>query len=117
MEGDDVVIEPGWDMYLDIAETPLLNSLEINGRLSFRDTDDLDVTLNSYSVWVHVGELRIGTAESEFRNKAIIRIHGQADSPSVDFTNYPEIGNKILVNTGTISIYGRTRYNILPRLV
>ena len=35
LEGDDVVIEAGWNMYLDISETPILDSLEINGRLTF----------------------------------------------------------------------------------
>lgn len=117
VEGDDVVIESGWNMYLDIAETPLLNSLEINGRLSFRDEDGLDITLNSYLIWVHAGELFVGTEDAEFRNKAIIRLHGQNDSPTWAFTNYPEVGNKILVNTGTIAMYGTTRYNILPRLL
>ena len=38
-EGDDVIIEPGWDMILDIAETPILNSLEINGILTFEDLE------------------------------------------------------------------------------
>lgn len=32
--GDDVVIEAGWNMYLDV-NSGILNSLEINGRLSF----------------------------------------------------------------------------------
>ena len=39
VDGDDVVIDPTWWVELDLAETPKLNSLEINGRLTFkRDT-------------------------------------------------------------------------------
>ena len=34
-EGDDVEIMSGWNMLLDINETPKLKTLTINGRLSF----------------------------------------------------------------------------------
>ena len=34
-EGDDVVIQSGWNMLLDLEETPVYKSLTINGRLSF----------------------------------------------------------------------------------
>jgi hypothetical protein len=32
-EGEDVEIKSGWNMIYDIPETPLLNKVEINGRL------------------------------------------------------------------------------------
>ena len=32
---EDVVIEPGWNMVLDIAETPRFGMLTVNGRLTF----------------------------------------------------------------------------------
>ena len=35
VDGDDVEIVSGWNMVLDLAETPYLNSLTINGRLQF----------------------------------------------------------------------------------
>lgn len=36
MEGDDLVIESGWNMYLDISgDTPIFNKIEINGCLTF----------------------------------------------------------------------------------
>ena len=34
-EGDDVVIQTGWNMVLDVKETPILNRLTINGNLRF----------------------------------------------------------------------------------
>lgn len=37
VDGDEVVIESGWNMVLDLEQTPLLKSLEINGRLTFLD--------------------------------------------------------------------------------
>ena len=35
IEGDDIHIEPGWNVIYDIGISPILKSLEINGRLSF----------------------------------------------------------------------------------
>ena len=35
LAGEDVEIEPGWNMILDIEETPELQLLRINGRLTF----------------------------------------------------------------------------------
>jgi hypothetical protein len=36
VEGDDVEIKSGKNFFLDLDETPILNSLTINGRLTFR---------------------------------------------------------------------------------
>jgi hypothetical protein len=35
IQGDSVEIKSGWNMVLDIEETPILNILYINGRLTF----------------------------------------------------------------------------------
>lgn len=35
VEGDEVVITSGWNMVLDIEQTPVLKSLTIDGRLTF----------------------------------------------------------------------------------
>ena len=35
VEGEDVVIDPTWNMILDLAVTPILNSLQVNGVLTF----------------------------------------------------------------------------------
>jgi hypothetical protein len=35
--GENVEIMPGWNMILDIEETPILKVLQINGRLTFQD--------------------------------------------------------------------------------
>lgn len=34
-EGEDVEVPSGWNLILDLEETPIFNSLTINGRLSF----------------------------------------------------------------------------------
>ena len=36
VEGDEVHIQPGWDVVYDIETSPVFKSLEINGKLSFK---------------------------------------------------------------------------------
>ena len=76
VEGDDVVVESGWNMYLDLEETPIFDSLEINGRLTFM-VDDYDITLNTKLLYVRAGELLIGEEGAPFPNKATIILHGE----------------------------------------
>jgi hypothetical protein len=49
-EGEDVDILPGWNMILDLEETPILNMVTINGRLTFLndETNPIDVNLRAY---------------------------------------------------------------------
>lgn len=64
-EGDDVEIMSGWNMILDLEETPVLNSLTINGRLSFAQTSK-DIHLRSKLIFVRAGEFFIGSEEEPF---------------------------------------------------
>ena len=45
-ENDEVEIESGWNMLFDLAESPILKTLTINGRLSFAQ-DGKDLHLNA----------------------------------------------------------------------
>ncbi len=55
--GDKVTIEKGKDVVLDVSP-PALNGLTIEGKLSFADNKDLELTTE----WIMVhGELEIGT--------------------------------------------------------
>jgi len=47
VEGDDVEIVAGWNMILDLEETPVFNMITINGRLSFsnNETNPIDINL------------------------------------------------------------------------
>jgi len=68
------VIEPTWWVELDLAETPKLKSLEINGRLTFRrDTVALPkIKLQSGRVFVRAGEFLIGAKDAPFESEAEI---------------------------------------------
>jgi len=65
-EGDDINIEPGWDMILDIEETPIFNLIRINGKLTFKQ--DMNITLNAKHIFIRAGELHIGSEEEPYEN-------------------------------------------------
>lgn len=65
-EGDDVEIPSGWNMVLDLEETPVLASLTINGRLSFLQFEDRNIHLKANYIFVRAGEFFIGSAEEPF---------------------------------------------------
>src|SRR5262249_1323368 len=66
--GDKVTIERGKDVVLDVSP-PVLGGLTINGKLSFADNKDLELTTE----WIMVhGELEIGTEKAPHTRMATI---------------------------------------------
>src|SRR5215831_17682884 len=66
--GDKVEIASGKEVILDVSP-PALNGLTINGKLTFSDKADLELTTE----WVMVhGELAIGTEAVPYKHKATI---------------------------------------------
>lgn len=57
-EGEDVHIESGWKMILDIEETPIFKLVRVNGLLIF--SNETDVHLRAKHIFVRAGELQIG---------------------------------------------------------
>jgi hypothetical protein len=45
VEGESFIIESGWNMQLDLPETPIFDQIEINGLLKFKP--DMDVHLRA----------------------------------------------------------------------
>lgn len=66
-EGDDVEVPSGWNLLLDLEETPIFNSLTINGRLSFIQ-NGMDIHLRSKYIFVRAGEFFIGSEDQPFEN-------------------------------------------------
>src|SRR5215831_17098081 len=65
-----VTIERGMDVVLDVSPPPL-HGLTINGKLSFADNKDLELTTE----WIMVhGELEIGTEARPHTRKATITL-------------------------------------------
>src|SRR6188472_3858361 len=68
--GDKVEIASGKEVILDVSP-PALNGVTINGKLTFADKSDLELTTE----WVMIhGELAIGTEAKPFTRKATITL-------------------------------------------
>jgi len=63
-------------MILDLEETPILNSLVINGRLSFLQFEEQNIHLRSKTIFVRAGEFFIGSEELPFESEAKITLVG-----------------------------------------
>ena len=115
-EGDEVTIESGWNMVLDIEETPILESLTINGRLSFARLTDLNIHLRVKRIFVRAGEFVIGSEEEPFENEAKITLMGMQDEETVTLSGSVKAGNKVIAVTNQIAFYGKQRSR-MTRLV
>lgn len=105
--GEDVVIDNTWNMVLDISETPILRSIEINGRLTIRN-DGGNYTLHSYLIFVRKGEFIVGTEDEPFTGNAQIILYGDRASKDIYFNEHMfEGGNKAIAVTGTLRMFGQ----------
>jgi len=68
-DGDDIVIQSGWNMVFDLPQSPVLNSLEINGHLTF-DVTQANLELRSQYIFVRAGALIIGNETDPFPGNA-----------------------------------------------
>lgn len=114
-EGEDVVVECPWTMLLDVAETPVFKSLTIVGTLMF-DKAQSHTKLKSKSIYVKGGVLKAGEANAPFTQKITIEIHGERTNPTVLVDDHVDGGNKNLIVTGTMSLYGATPAVTMTRL-
>ncbi len=90
--GDTVTIERGKDVLLDVSP-PSLGGLRIDGKLSFSDKADIELTTES--IVVH-GELEIGTEAKPHTRKATITLTD----------NVPGNDRGIMVAGGTLNLHG-----------
>jgi len=116
MAGDDVLVEAGWNMHLDLEEaTPIYNKIEINGRLTL--AQGMDHYLKAKIILIRVGELRIGTEGVPYTKNAVIELMGEKESDTIAIEDQGvEAGNKIIANLGKITMYGKQRSFKLARL-
>lgn len=93
-------------MVLDI-DTPILQILTLNGRLSF--LNDTDLHLQAKQIFIRAGELIVGYDEKPFANKAIITLHGRKDETAMVYDGSIEAGNKLIANINKIKMVGAPR--------
>ena len=106
-DGESIVIPANVNMVLDLAETPILGRLEINGRLTFKN--NMDINLRSKLIWVRKGEFFIGSSTVPYLNEGKITLYGDQDSETLVVSPSITAGNKVLANTGILEIYGKER--------
>ena len=95
-------------MLFDLAESPILKTLTINGRLSFAQ-DGKDLHLNAKQIFVRAGEFLIGSEQKPFENKATITLHGMQKEETLVLSGTVSAGNKILATSGDVFCYGKKR--------
>jgi cell migration-inducing and hyaluronan-binding protein len=107
--GDKVTIAAGKDVVLDVSP-PALNGLTIDGRLSFADNKDLELT----SEWIMLhGELEIGTEAKPHTRKATITFTDNVKDEDIaglggGKTDRSDRG--IMVMGGTLSLHGDRKH-------
>jgi cell migration-inducing and hyaluronan-binding protein len=100
-EGASVTIDKGMDVVLDVSP-PALRSLTINGKLSFANNRDIELTTE----WIMLhGELEIGTEKTPHTRNATITL-----TNNVPDENVMEMGDRgIMLMGGTLSLYGNRK--------
>jgi cell migration-inducing and hyaluronan-binding protein len=96
--GDKVTIESGKDVVLDVSPPPL-GGLHIEGKLSFSDKADLELTTE----WIMVhGTLEIGTEARPHTRKATITLTDNVPGEELD-----GMGDRgIMIAGGTLNLHG-----------
>jgi len=100
-DGAVVTIDKGLEVVLDVS-TPPLHGLNLNGKLSFADNKDLELTTE----WIMLhGELEIGTeAKPHTRNATITLTNNVPDE------NIMEMGDRgIMIMGGTLNLHGNRK--------
>jgi len=96
-----VTIEKDMNVVLDVSPPPL-HGLRLNGKLSFADNKDLELTTE----WIMVhGELEIGTEASPHKRNATITLTN--DVPGEDIDAMGDRG--IMLMGGTLSLHGNRK--------
>jgi hypothetical protein len=96
--GDEVTIESGKDVVLDVSSPPL-HGLTVKGKLSFSDKADVELTTE----WVMLfGELEVGTEAQPHTHKATITL-----TDDVHNEEMAGMGDRgIMVLGGTLNLHG-----------
>jgi G8 domain-containing protein len=98
--GDKVTIERDKDVVLDVSPPPL-DGVHVEGKLSFSDKSDLELTTE----WIMVhGELEIGTVAKPYTHKATITLTDNVPGEELD-----GMGDRgIMIAGGTLNLHGVT---------
>jgi hypothetical protein len=98
LEGEDAIVQPGYNIIYDIVgDSPIINNVQINGRVSFMD-DGKVRNLRARYLFVRMGELIIGNSKKPYLD-ATITLFGDKQDEALSLNDVIEAGNKIIANT------------------
>src|ERR1700752_5355045 len=102
--GDKVIIEKDKQVVLDVTP-PALNGLTINGKLSFANNKDLELTTE----WIMLhGELEIGTEKAPHTRKATITFTNNVKDEDISGVGATtdRVDRGIMLMGGTLNLHG-----------
>ena len=112
--GDKVVIEQNQQVVLDVTP-PALNGVTINGKLSFANNKDVELTTE----WIMVhGELEIGTEKAPHTRKATITFTNNVKDEDISGVGgtTDKVDRGIMLMGGTLNLHGENRQNTWSKL-
>jgi G8 domain/IPT/TIG domain len=104
VDGDSIVIPEGLNLLVDIAHSPLIDTIDVEGTLIFApDANPNAVRTFDFSyMMINGGTLEIGTEDFPYTSKLVLTMHGLPYDPEL-----PMFGNKVIaLYEGTIDIHG-----------
>src|SRR5262245_11052960 len=103
--GDKVTIDAGKEVVLDV-NTPALNGVTVNGKLSFANTADIELTTE----WIMLhGELEIGTEKAPHTRKATITLTNNVKDEDISGGGPTgKVDRGIMLMGGTLNLHGTT---------
>src|SRR5687767_1416470 len=101
--GDKVTIDAGKEVVLDV-NTPALGGVTVNGKLSFANTADVELTTE----WIMLhGELEIGTEKSPHTRKATITFTNNVKDEDIGgMGGNDKVDRGIMLMGGTLNLHG-----------
>lgn len=106
-EGEDVHIEPGWNMIFNMNPSPVYKLIRVNGILTFDNSTDTH--LRCKHLFIRAGELHVGTEQEPYQPNGRITLYGEKQMETIVYDNAIEAGNKLIANINVMRIYGRKR--------
>ena len=108
VDGESVVVPQGLNLLVDIATTPMLNLVLVDGG-SITVPSDADPnhqrSINAKNIMIKDGVFEAGTENEPYSSKLTITLHGRKYDPSI-----PIYGNKVFAGRfATIDIHGLDR--------
>ena len=102
--GDKVTIDAGKEVVLDV-NTPALGGVTVNGKLSFANTADVELTTE----WIMLhGELEIGTEKAPHTRKATITFTNNVKDEDISGVggSTGKVDRGIMLMGGTLNLHG-----------